>query len=65
MERQKGKMPKDPQSEIAVPLRIILVEPPPGVDFGIQESKGNDYKTTSVQRSKVGNLSLECTIISA
>ena len=55
-------MRKDPKFEIAVPLRIILIEPPPGVDFGIQESKGNDYKTISAQRSKVGNLSLECTI---
>jgi hypothetical protein len=32
------------------------------VDFGIQEGKGNDYKTIAVQRSKVGSLSLECTI---
>ena len=55
-------MPKEPKSEIAVPLRIVLVAPPPGVDFGIQEGKGNDYKTIAVQRSKVGNLSLECTI---
>ena len=55
-------MPKEPKSEIAVPLRIVLVAPPPGVDFGIQEGKGNDYKTIAVQRSKVGSLSLECTI---
>ena len=55
-------MPKEPKSEIAVPLRIVLVAPPPGVDFGIQEGKGNDYKTIAVQRSKAGNLSLECTI---
>jgi hypothetical protein len=55
-------MPKDPKSEIAVPLRIVLVAPPPGVDFGIQEGKGNDYKTIAVQRSKVGSLSLECAI---
>ncbi len=55
-------MPKEPRSEIAVPLRVVLVAPPPGVDFGIQEGKGNDYKTIAVQRSKVGSLSLECTI---
>lgn len=41
-------MPKEPKSEILVPLRIILVAPPPGVDFGIQEGKGNDYKTIAV-----------------
>lgn len=55
-------MPKEPKSEIVVPLRIILVAPPPGVDFGVQEGKGNDYKTIAVQRSKAGNLTLECTI---
>jgi hypothetical protein len=55
-------MPKEPNSEIAVSLRIILVDPPPGVDFGIQEGKGNDYRTLAVQRSKVGKLTLECTI---
>lgn len=62
MEKQKGNMPKEPKSEIAVPLRIVLVEPPPGVDFGIQEGKGNDYTTIAIQRSKVGNLAYECTI---
>jgi len=55
-------MPKEQKSEIVVPLRIVLVDPPPGVDFGIQEGKGNDYRTISVQRSKAGSLVLECTI---
>ena len=55
-------MKKEPKSEIAVPLRIVLVDPPPGVDFGIQEGKGNDYKTIAIQRSKVGKLTLAGTI---
>lgn len=55
-------MTKEPKLEIAVPLRIVLVNPPPEVDFGIQEGKGNDYKTIAVQRSKAGNLTLDCTI---
>lgn len=55
-------MPKELKSEIAVPLRIVLVDPPPGVDYGIQEGKGNNYKTIAVQRSKTGNLILDCTI---
>lgn len=55
-------MPKETKSEIVVPLRIVLVDPPPGVDFGIQEGKGNDYKTIAVQRSKTGKLTLECNI---
>lgn len=55
-------MPKETKTEIVVPLRIVLVDPPPGVDFGIQEGKGNDYKTIAVQRSKTGKLTLECNI---
>lgn len=55
-------MPKAHKPEFVVPLRIVLVDPPPGVDFGIQEGKGNDYRTIAVQRSKAGNLALECTI---
>lgn len=60
---QRGNMPKEPKSEIVVPLRIVLVDPPPGVDFGIQEGKGNDYRTIAVKRSKVGNLTLDCSVI--
>ena len=62
MERQISNLPKEPKSEIVVPLRIVLVAPPPGVDFGIQQGKGNDYRTISVQRSKTGNLILEGSI---
>ena len=51
MERLGNNMPKEPKSEIVVPLRIVLVDPPSGVDFGIQEGKGNEYKTIAVQRS--------------
>ncbi len=62
MERQRANMPKETKPEFLVPLKIVLVDPLPGVDFGIQEGKGNDYKTISVQRSKPCNLMLECTI---
>lgn len=55
-------MPKELNVEIAVPLRIVLDDPPPGVDFGIQVGKGNNYKTIVVQRSKTGNLTLDCSI---
>ncbi len=41
-------MKKNPKSEIVVPLRIVLVGPTPGVDFGIQEGKGNDHKTIEI-----------------
>ena len=55
-------MKKQSNTEKSISLRIVLVAPPAGVDFGIQEGKGNDYKTIAVQRSKAGNLTLECTI---
>ena len=55
-------MPKEPKSEIVVPLRIVLFDPPHGVDFGIQDGKGNGYRTIAIQRSVVGNVTLECTI---
>jgi hypothetical protein len=55
-------MTKVSKSEIVVPLKIVVVDPPPGVDYGIQEGKGNDYKTISIQRSKAGNLQLDCIV---
>lgn len=33
-------------------LRLILVEPPENVDFGIQHGHGSDYATLFVQRRK-------------
>ena len=55
-------MKKQAKSDIAMPIRIILDDPPPGVDFGIQDGKGNDYKTIRVQRSKASDLQFECRI---
>jgi hypothetical protein len=44
--------------ELELKLRIILEEPPHGVDFGLQMGKGTDYQTIQKQqRSKVKNLS--------
>jgi len=36
--------------ERQVTLRIIVERPPGGVDFGVQEGHGNDYKTVQRQR---------------
>ena len=44
---------------IEVPLRIILVAPPDGVDFGIQHGKGSNYTTILIQRSKGADLEFE------
>ena len=43
-------------------LRIILEAPPAGVDFGLQEGRGNDYKTVQTQRSKTGDLIFTFTV---
>ena len=40
-------------------FRIVLESPPPGVDFGLQKGKGNDYEIVQKQRSSKGNLNFE------
>lgn len=56
------KESKPPKKAAEVRLRIVLVAPPVGVDFGIQEGKGNDYTTIQKQRSKDGDLTFEFTV---
>lgn len=48
--------------EVELRLRIVLESPPAGVDFGLQDGKGNKYKTTQKQRSKGSDLSFHCTV---
>lgn len=43
-------------------LTIILESPPAGIDFGLQQGKGNDYQTIEKQRSKGGDLRFECVV---
>ena len=45
--------------ETELRLRIVLVAPPAGVDFGVQDGKGSDYTTIQKQRSKGADLSFE------
>src|SRR6185295_10266917 len=40
-------------------LRIILENPPPGIDFGLQEGSSNNYKVVQKQRSSKGDLKFE------
>ena len=42
--------------ECELPIRLVLVEPPTGVDFGIQHGSGADYETIFVQRGKHGDV---------
>ena len=48
--------------ECELTLRIILQAPPAGVDFGLQEGRGNNYKTVQTQRSKSGDLTFTFTV---
>ena len=45
-----------------IPIRIILENPPPGVDFGIQKGGGNKYETILKQRSNKHDLCFEIII---
>lgn len=40
-------------------LRIVLEQPPAGVDFGLQKGRGSVYETVQTQRSKDEDLSFE------
>ena len=53
-------MAKETPTEIT--LKIVLAAPPPGVDFGVQDGKGNNYRTLQKQRSKGGDLHFACTV---
>ena len=44
-------------------LRIVLVQPPGGIDFGLQKGKGSLYEIDQKQRSSTDNdLSFELTV---
>ena len=45
-----------------IPLRIILENPPSGIDYGIQKGSGNNYETILTKRSKKDDLCFEFTI---
>lgn len=40
-------------------LRIVLENPPSGVDFGLQKGSGNKYETIQIQRYSDKNLEFE------
>jgi hypothetical protein len=39
-----------------VPIRIILIDPPAGVDFGVQRGRGAKYETIQVQQRTRGDI---------
>lgn len=42
--------------EFDVPIRLVLVDPPSGVDYGIQRGRGSRYETLFVQQRKQGDV---------
>lgn len=53
---------ESPKNAAEVRLRIVLVAPPAGVDFGIQEGQGTACKTIHKQRSRDADLTFEFTM---
>jgi hypothetical protein len=45
--------------EREITLRVVVRKPPAGVDIGVQEGHGNDYKTVQTQRSTAQDLQFE------
>src|SRR4029453_10670704 len=45
--------------EIELPIRLVLVDPPAGVDFGIQQGKGVEYETLFAQQRGHGDISFD------
>ena len=43
-------------------FRIVLEDPPAGVDFGLQIGRGAEYETVQTQRSKGKDLSFEFSV---
>jgi hypothetical protein len=43
-------------------LRIVLEDSTPGVDYGLQEGKGVDFKTVETKRGDGGSLQFECSL---
>src|SRR2546422_4644273 len=45
--------------ESEVPIRLVLVDPPAGVDFGIQRGRGAKYESLFVQQRKSADVSFD------
>ena len=45
--------------ESDLPIRLVLVDAPPGVDFGIQHGSGANYETHFVQQRKHGDVTFD------
>ena len=48
--------------EFELPLRVVLVDPPAGIDYGIQHGRGARYETLFVQQRKRGDVCFDFSI---
>jgi len=48
--------------EFELPVRVVLVDPPAGIDYGIQHGSGSKYDTLFVQQKKRGDVSFDFSI---
>ena len=46
-------------TEFEVAVRLVLVDPPAGVDFGIQKGRGSGYETIAVQQRTRGDITFD------
>jgi hypothetical protein len=42
-----------------LPLRVVLIDPPPDVDYGIQRGRGSRYEPVFVQQRKRGDVTFD------
>lgn len=45
-----------------LPLRLVLVDPPANVDYGIQRGRGSNYETMFVQQRNRGDVTFDFSI---
>lgn len=45
--------------EAELPIRLILVDPPAGVDFGVQRGRGREFETLFVQQRRQRDISFD------
>ncbi len=48
--------------DVDVPIRLVLVDPPPGVDFGIQKGRGSRYEAVLVQQRSGPDLAFDFSV---
>ena len=51
--------------ESDVPIRLVLVDPPAGVDFGVQRGRGAQYETLFVQQRHRRDISFDFSVVVA